>query len=149
MNTNEINAILRTNPITKDVFLGVFALDQLPKTKLTNDRWFLVCNCCPISLPGEHWILMFYENDELQFFDSFGNAPEFYNGMEEFIFVQDADDVSFSREQFQSLGSDACGHYCIFVGYCRSAGETMDAVASNLHHLDRDSFLKYIVNNLI
>ena len=149
MNTEDINTILSTNSVTKDTFLGVFALDELPKSKLMMDRWFLVCNCCPISLPGEHWVLMFYENDEIQFFDSFGKAPDFYNGMERFILEQNPGAVSFNPEQFQSFGSDACGHYCVLVGYMRSAGETMEAVTSNLRRLDRDSFLKYIVNNLI
>ena len=148
MNTEDINAILSTNSVTRDIFLGVFALDELPKSQLMTDRWFLVCNCCPISLPGEHWVLLFYENDEIQFFDSFGNSPDFYV-MERFILEQNPGTVSFNQEQFQSFDSDACGHYCVLVGYMRSAGEKMEAVTSNLRRLDRDSFLKYIVNNLI
>ena len=112
------------------------------------DRWFLVCKCCPISLPGEHWVLLFYENDEIEIFDNFGKSPDFY-GMERFILELNPGTVSFNEEQFQSLGSDACGHYCVLVGCMRSAGETMEVTTSNLRRLDRDSFLKYIVNNLI
>ena len=82
------------------------------------------------------------------FFDSFGNSPDFY-GMERFILEQNPGTVSFNQEQFQSLGSDARGNYYVLVGYMHSAGETMEVVTSNLRRLDRDSFLKYIVNNLI
>ena len=149
MNTAEIIEILETNPVTRNTFAGVFAADQLPKERLQHDRWFIICNCCPISLPGKHWVVIFCEGGELQFFDSFGLAPEHYPGIAEFINTQEMSDVVFNNEQFQSIESDACGHYCIFVAFCRSAGESMETVTMNLRCLDRDSFLKYIVINLL
>ena len=149
MNTAEITEILETNPVTRNTFVGVFAADQLPKERLQHDRWFLICNCCPIDLPGKHWVVIFCEGGELQFFDSFGLAPENYPGVVEFINTQEMVSVIFNKEQFQSIESDACGHYCIFVAHCRSDGESMETVTTNLRYLDRDSFLKYIVTNLL
>lgn len=149
MNTDEITKTLERNPVTRNTFVGVFAADQLPKEKLEHDRWFLICNCCPINLPGEHWVVIFCEGGELEFFDSFGLAPDNYAGVDEFIHAQEVDSVAFNKEQFQSFGTDACGHYCIFVGYCRSDGDSMETVTSNIRQLHRDSFLKYIVTNLI
>ena len=79
MNTLEIKRYLESNEATRDAFLNVYALDQLPKEKLPRERWLLVCNCCPANMTGEHWIAMFYENGTLEFFDSFGLSPERYD----------------------------------------------------------------------
>ena len=77
MDTRELETILKKNVSTQKTFLGVFALDQLPtptelrKVAERRDRWFLVCNCCPASKPGRHWIAIFYERGSVEFFDSF------------------------------------------------------------------------------
>ena len=148
MNTLEIKRYLEKNEDTRNIFLNVYAVDQLPKRKIEQERWLLVCNCCPANKRGEHWIAMFYENEELEFFDSFGLSPEDYDGVTEFLLAQKPKDIIFNTIQLQSDESDACGHYCILYGLHRSRGETFHTIIKNMNELNRDDFIKFIVSVL-
>ena len=88
MNTEKIREKLKGSELTSNYFLDVYAADQLPKRKIERDVWLLVCNCCPINLPGQHWIAMFGSKTGIDFFDSFGLAPNLYPGVDEFLRVQ-------------------------------------------------------------
>ncbi len=145
MNTLQIKKYLETNKVTRNIFLNVYAADQLPKEKLDRDRWLLVCNCCPANRRGEHWVAMFYENGTLEFFDSFGLPIENYAGVEEFIRVQKPSKVISNTIQLQSSESDVCGYYCIYYGYSRADEESMEQVLNNLSYMSRDTFVKHIV----
>ena len=81
MDTRELEAILERNVAARDTFIGVFALDRLPTSaELCHiDRWFLVCNCCPSTRNGRHWIAVFYDRGSVEFFDSFGLSPDAFD----------------------------------------------------------------------
>ena len=155
MNTLEIKRYLERSETTRDVFLNVYALDQLPKEKLPQERWLLVCNCCPANMTGEHWIAMFYENETLEFFDSFGLSPERYDrGKDDRISAfmraqRPQKGVVFNNERLQSYESDGCGHYCILYGFHRCRGEPFGAIVASLTALTRDTVVKYIVSTLL
>ena len=59
MNTQQIEKKLVENEYTNKYFIGHFAADQLPLEKIDQEVWLLVCNCCPMNMPGEHWIALF------------------------------------------------------------------------------------------
>ena len=59
MDTNSLLAALQSDNNVKQYFINVFAHDQLPKHKIKQSSWLLVCNCCPASKPGIHWIAIF------------------------------------------------------------------------------------------
>lgn len=146
MNTLEIHNRLRAFETTRPIFLDVYAVDQLPKKKLKQERWLLVCNCCPVALKGEHWIAMFFENERLDFFDSFGFAPQDYDdAVMKFIQKQNIKDVFYTNRQLQSIDSDACGHYCILFALFRSKGESLQESITKMQVMNRDEFVKYIV----
>lgn len=145
MNTLQIKKYFETSEVTRHIFLDVYAADQLPKVKLDQDRWLLVCNCCPANRRGEHWVAMFYENGTLEFFDSFGLASENYAGVEEFIRLQEPNELISNTIRLQSVESDVCGHYCIYYGYSRSDGESMERIINNLNYMSRDTFVKHVV----
>ena len=102
MDTSELESILEGNEAVRDTFLGVYALDRLP-SKLELDeiqreqeanglpnRWFLICNCCPSTKIGRHWIAMFSENGLVEFFDSFALPPSAYNDVRLTTFLPEA-----------------------------------------------------------
>ena len=151
MDTLEIKNYLETNTVTSDAFLNVYALDQLPKKKLTQERWLLICNCCPADRRGEHWVAMFYERGgDVEFFDSFGLTPEAYgDAILSFISAQEQDCVVYNNAQLQSPESDACGHYCIMFAYHRCRGESFKAIVEKLNALTRDNVVKFIVTTLL
>ena len=128
MDTRQLDAILRRNEETAETFVGVYALDELASVASEatrwRDRWFLVCNCCPSSQRGQHWVGIFYECGEVEFFDSFGLSPVAYDEAL-LTFIQSLTthrlDVTYNNVPSQAFDSDACGHYTTwpFVLTCR------------------------------
>ena len=56
-------------------FLGVFAQDELPQQQQLPAASFLIVNTDPSSKPGEHWILLWWSDEERILFDSYGLLP--------------------------------------------------------------------------
>ena len=81
MNTKQIWQALTCNTKTEPYFDGVFSIDMLQKIK--NKPKLIICNTDPSTKPGKHWILFFFHNDTVDFFDSLGNDMNYYG--DEFI----------------------------------------------------------------
>ena len=151
MDTRELDTILRANVDTCETFLGVYALDQLPSPSEVRQRSFLVCNCCPSTQSGQHWIAVFYDRGQVEFFDSFGLPPNAYDARVVTFLANLAtttDDVLYNNVQLQSIESDACGHYCVLYGVERSRGGTFRGIVAEMEAMTRDNIIKYIVNTL-
>ena len=129
MNTFELEHILQQNISPQEIFLGVFALDGLQtRTALSQrNRWFLVCNCCPSTKRGHHWVAVFYNHGSIKFFDSFALSPWVYDvRMTTFLhYTSRAHEIIFNDVRLQEIDSDACGHYCINLSVARSGGDTL------------------------
>ena len=157
MDTQELERILKNNVSTQKTFLGVFAIDQLPTSaelrRVTeqNHRWFLVCNCCPSSQIGQHWIAVFFERGSVEFFDSFALPLDVYDQrLTTFLHhATKASEVVYNNVPLQSIDSDACGHYCVVFGVARSRGESFRRILDELTALNRDNLMKFIVNTLL
>ena len=156
MDTRELDSILQGNVATRETFIGVYALDHLPspfEMQEQRDRWFIVCNCCPSTRDGRHWIAVFYDRGSVEFFDSFGLSPDAYD--ERMVRFLDDNSMMVTREvtynnvQLQALDSDACGHYCVLYGVARSRGDTFHDVVGEMKALTRDNTIKFIVNTLL
>ena len=151
MDTRELDTILRANVDTCETFLGVYALDQLPSPSEVRQRSFLVCNCCPIDLPGEHWIALFGNaRREIEMFDSFGFSPNVYDGVHQFLRNQQPVLITYNTQQLQSFESDACGPYCLYFAYYRARGVAMNTIIEKIvDGMNRDDFIKFIVGNVL
>ena len=152
MNTFELEHILRRNISPQEIFLGVFALDGLPtRTELRQkNRWFLVCNCCPSTKRGHHWVAVFYNHGSIEFFDSFALSPWAYD-VRMTTFLHDtsgAREILFNDVRLQEIDSDACGHHCILFGVARSGGDTFQNIVKELSTLTRDNLVKFIVKTI-
>ena len=153
MNTFELEHILQRNVSPREIFLGVFALDGLPtRTELRQkNRWFLVCNCCPSTKRGHHWVAVFYNHGSIEFFDSFALSPWAYDvRMTTFLYdTSGAREISFHDVRLQEIDSDVCGHYCILFGVARSGGDTFQNIVKELSTLTRDNLVKFIVKTIL
>ena len=79
MNTIQITCALQQDYFTKKTFCGVFPNDKLPTT-IKKYPYGLVVNTDPSGMPGTHWISFYFPLEHTgQYFDSFGNPPEFYH----------------------------------------------------------------------
>ena len=153
MNTKEIFDSLNRDKFTRHIFLGVFAVNQLPKSKVRVNRWCLICNCCPKHLPEKHWLSIFYENNQLEFFDSFGLPPLYYGSkLDQFVRVQclQSNNFIFNDCKLQRATSSACGHYCILFLFQRARKRNqqnaMDSIISEFSKINRDHFIIYLAN---
>jgi hypothetical protein len=87
MNTAEITRALEQDPITSKSFLGVFPSDKLPQTLDKHPCGFVV-NTDPSSKPGMHWVAFYFPSEgEGEFFDSYGQSPEYYKSFKNFLSI--------------------------------------------------------------
>lgn len=117
MMENTIEDILKNNIYTKNIFLGVYARNELPL--ITEFPACFVFNTEDRNQQGEHW-LAFYFNKQgyCDFFDSYGLHPRFYD-LEEYITKISGTKWSYNMKRLQGL-SLYCGLYCIFFIYSKS-----------------------------
>ena len=130
MNTNQINHILSTNPVTKKFFNGVFPKDYL---KLIEEKpKLIICNTDESYRSGKHWVLFFFDSEKVDFFDSLGENPSKY-GSEFIKFMEKYSEVcNFSPIRLQPLNTDLCGHYCIYFAHKCCQGYDMKYILNNM-----------------
>ena len=132
MNTQQINAILCNDAMTKHMFQGVFSIDQLP---LTCDG-MVVVNTDEHDQPGEHWIAV-YDNE---YFDSYGLPPE-----DERLWTFIGSNVVYDNVPLQQVLSNACGFYCVYFLLERARGHSFEDIVHMLRNSDSD----FIVKNMV
>ena len=129
MNTVQIDAILRSDFMTKHLFHGVFPMDMLP----SKCEGMYVINTDEHDEPGEHWVAV-YNNE---YFDSFGLPPQ-----DDRILQFMGHDVTFNTVQMQQLLTNACGFYCVYYLLERARGNSMDDIVHVLRNSDGDFIVK-------
>ena len=68
MNTKQLWTALTLNKVTNPYFDGVYSLDTLVN-KIEKPH-LIICNTQPSDQSGEHWVLFFFEEDSVDFYDS-------------------------------------------------------------------------------
>ena len=122
MYASQLERVMRTDSIGKRQFRGVFAADRLPRTVPQYPSSYIV-NTDPASKPGTHWVAFYFPNkDQGEFFDSYGQTPEFYHRAFENFLNHNSYRWTYNRIALQSLTSNACGQYCLWYLLHRSRG---------------------------
>jgi hypothetical protein len=94
-------------------FIGVFPRDLLPKEKITKRPIALIVNTDPSYLPGQHWIALFINTDNVaEYFDSYG-LPPLNKEIFQFLNKLNVEKLVYQTKQLQGLRSSTCGHYCV------------------------------------
>ena len=70
MNTKQLWTALTLNKVTNPYFDGVYSLDTL--VNIIEKPKLVICNTQPSDQSGEHWVLFFFEEDSVDFYDSLG-----------------------------------------------------------------------------
>lgn len=113
---NTVEEILKKDKHTKEIFLGAFARDELPK-KPKHPSCFIV-NTHPRSKPGEHWLALFYDDSGFAtFFDSYGKQPAYYN-LQSYL-EETSKGWGWNKRRLQG-SSNFCGFYAILFLLYRS-----------------------------
>ena len=81
MNTKKLWIALTLNPKTNFYFDGIFSIDTLKDIK--EKPSLIICNTDPLDEHGKHWVLFFFNEDSVDFYDSLGCDITYYGS--EFI----------------------------------------------------------------
>ena len=68
MNTKQLWNALTLNPVTNNNFDGIFSIDTLKEMK--EKPTLIVCNTDPSDKAEEHWVLFFFHDNTVDFYDS-------------------------------------------------------------------------------
>ena len=118
MNTQQLELYMLSDPYIREVYGGVVAYDQLPILVVSRPRIFIV-NTEPISEPGDHWIVLYFDHNVCEHFDSSGSVPR--TTYMPYIFVNSVK-FMYNNERLQHYNSDTCGLFCLFYAYFRCRG---------------------------
>jgi hypothetical protein len=107
----EIEAALRTDPHVSDLYLGTCAADTLPYY-IQHTPTLICVNNKPLSHEGEHWLAISIDAEgHGEYFDSYGRPP-IVKEHKAFL-KRNCKSWIYNQACLQSLGSDACGQYCV------------------------------------
>lgn len=148
MNSNEIRCMLSYDDKTKQRFIDVLALDEFKSYVRENTllEGLYVINSDNSDSPGEHWFMIFYDNDYLAFVDSFARSSNFYDITEELISANtEIKEVPF---QLQHFFSNVCGEYVVYFSYNLCRNKTLEDILSrfSFNCKDNDNKVKHFVN---
>ena len=89
-----------------------------------------VVNTDPSYLPGQHWLVLFFdEKGHCDFFDSFGNHHGYFGFVEYLNTV--ARGWSYNKQKLQHNLNNTCGNYCIFFILLRCRNFKMKEIVNN------------------
>lgn len=130
MDTKQIWSALERNKITEKKFDGIFASNFLEE--IVKKPQLVICNTDPSNKPGKHWVLFYFENDDVDFFDSLGNDIEKYGKTFVNFIKRYSNFFNQSNIRTQPINSDLCGEYCLYYAYNKCKGKSMTEIVNTL-----------------
>lgn len=128
MYARDITRIASLHLHTRPYFGGCVAADCLP-LKIPYYPIFFICNSDRWYQQGTHWLLIMLrsKDHQVEFFDSLGREPAYYNKLiEDFLVSNSAGGGGYviSKCRVQDSDSTNCGSYCLMVAdyFCQGYG---------------------------
>ena len=120
IDTATINKVILSDPICKSGFLGAVPWNTIPD--LGSGQSCITNTHCDLK-PGEHWLTFIHINGKLEFFDSFGLAPEFYPGIPRIVDIN-------NNKQVQHFKAVTCGLWAMYYLLKRYRGCSMSNIVA-------------------
>ena len=129
--TDQIVALVKGNKKVSRKFMGVFGADEIPRQIPPNH--YLIANCCPIHMPGIHWVGLYGSSSEIvELFDSTGSHPSMYSHLK---LPKTCRVIRYNPRQIQGTLSNTCGHFCLLYLLCKSGGKSMEYMINHFFPL--------------
>lgn len=125
-----IDHILTNLPVTRDLYLGCYSINNLPKV-IWKRPSFLVCNTDPSWKGGQHWFalaLTCTKDLRIYYFDSFGIYQSSHE-LDEFI-NKNGTVLCVTARMLQAPTSYVCGIYSMCFGILFSRGYSLTRIVS-------------------
>jgi len=81
------------------------------------------------SKPGSHWLIYIYIKRKIEFFDTYGECPSFYQ-LDPPAAIKNTS-FSYNTLQVQSENSSVCSQFCLYVLCNRLMGRLLDDIVSH------------------
>ena len=130
MNTKQLWNALCLNPITNNYFDGIYSSDTLKE--IVEKPQLIICNTDPSNKPGEHWVLFFFNENSVDFFDSLGRDIKYYGSIFLDFITNFANDYKQCLKRTQPVKSDLCGQYCLYYAFAKCNGLSMEEIVRNI-----------------
>ena len=130
MNTKQLWNALSLNPLTNNYFDGIYLSDTL--NEIREKPNLIICNTDPSNKPGEHWVLFFFNENSVDFFDSLGRDIKYYGSIFFDFIANFAYDYKQCLTRTQPIDSDLCGQYCLYYTFAKCNGLSMDKIIYNI-----------------
>lgn len=146
MNTDEIANALKTNPLTREQFCGVFPYDKIPTRVNGQNPSYFVFNFDPSTEEGSHWVAVkLHPKKKNVYFDSYGLPPGTKTNLKRFMDKQG--EYEWSAMQLQHPLSTTCGQWCLLFIHEQCKGDNLRQFIS---HFTRDlSINDYEMNTFV
>lgn len=131
MNTQQINSILFSSPLTKDIYVGTFPCDRIPGLKKRGKRYAMVVNTDRHTKKGSHWIVIYSsgKKNDVNYFCSYGGEP-----FNKYIYDFLPNLFTHSGRRVQALFSANCGQHCIYFISKRAGGMSYENIMKTYSH---------------
>ena len=130
MNTKQLWNSLCLNPITNKYFDGVYSSDTL--TNIKQKPELIICNTDPSNKPGKHWVLFFFDENSVDFYDSLGRDLGYYGNVFSDFINKFVTNFTQCKIRTQPVKSDLCGQYCLYYAFAKCIGLSMDDIIINM-----------------
>ncbi len=131
------------NDVTHSFFDGIYAYDTLPD--IEGKPLLIVSNTNDSTSSGEHWLLFFFCDNTVDFYDSLGKPLEFYG--ENFINLVElfSPQYNFVSVCTQLKNTNTCGVYCLYVALFLCGRQSLMSTIENMPKNYMD--VEHIVSN--
>lgn len=137
MNALQMSTLFSLDPYTSRWFKGLGWVDtkQLPHPE--DNPALYILNTDVERGPGEHWCVVFYENDDMEFFDPFGSPPVVYD-FDRLLNSRKSREYLYNPVCVQNPEAIVCGHHCVFYALQRCRGDSFQDIIGRYNLRDMD-----------
>ena len=132
MYTNQLENCLQSDPVICKQYGGVWALDQLPKFIDPLPCIYVINTQESTNTHSGHWVSIFSEGGQFDFFDSYGKNPDFYSTLLCDFMQNTEGDTRVNRKRLQATSSAVCGHYCLYFAFYRCRGKPLKTIVQEV-----------------
>jgi hypothetical protein len=147
MTGERIHSLLSGNRFTRNLFLGVFSADTLPRVVLSRPS-FLIVNSDASFRSGTHWLAIFLPRlASCWYFDSYGQPPS-HPSIITFLKRNSSRSYDYNRKRLQRDDTATCGSFVVAASYLFARGGSIEEINSlfkSFHQRDNEARVKEIV----
>lgn len=155
MKSSQLREQMALDKNTRYIYGKVLALDELAYFPKLMHQSYIILNNKPHYLSGEHWLAIYIPPNEqkkpVEFFDSFGKSPMFYNESIVNFLESQRPKYAYNTLSVQPQNSILCGLFCTYFISLRCMGVPFNVIMQSFNQSNllknEDIVTKYFTKN--